>query len=142
MKLRPNPALQLKELKEEINKILEKGITQFLEPWADTETPIYIYIQGYTPSFNDGEPCTHSSTEYNKNEIIEDILEYNGDLFGEIGEEELLASADWPTDPEFQEAIEGVHEALGYEYGTDYHLLITLKDGQVSYVRDHYDCGY
>lgn len=140
---RLTPAQQLTQLREEINAILDKGIAQFLTPWADTETPIYIYIQGYTPDFNDGERCVHNSCEYDKDEIIDDkILENNSDLFGAITEQDIEDSADWPSDPLFKEAIDCVHEALEYNYGTDFHVLITLKDGQVSYIRDHYDCGF
>ena len=144
-----NPSLQLKQLRKEINNILDRGIAQFLLPYSDSEEPLYIYIQGYTPSFNDGDPCTHNSYVYSPEEIIEgEILEYNEDLFGDIDEEQLKASRPYPTDKDgrtlsdFNEAVEAVEEALEFKYGTDYHVLITLQNGNVTYVRDHYDCGY
>jgi hypothetical protein len=135
------PAQRLTKLKKEIEGILDGGIVQFLTPWANTKKPIYIYIQGYTPSFNDGEPCLHSSQEYSKEEIDE-VFEYNLDIFGNLTLEEILESEPWPKGLEFREALLAVHEALEYKYDTDYQVLITLKDGQVSYVKDHYDVGY
>lgn len=137
------PSQQLTKLREEINAILDKGINQFLIPWAGTKDPIYIYIQAWTPSFNDGEPCVHTSNVYDKDEIINDEkFDYNKEFFGNLTEEEITNSKAWPEEKDFRDAIEGVEEALQHKYGTDYQVLITLKDGQVSYVRDHYECGY
>lgn len=137
------PSKKLKELRSEIENILDKGIAQFLMPYSDNKNPIYIYIQGYTPAFNDGDPCIHNSYYYTKEEIFEEeLLEYESDFFGNVTEEVLEESLDPPDTQEFMEALEGVEDALEYKYGTDYHVLITLKDGNVSFVRDHYDCGY
>jgi len=144
--LDPNtsPAQQLTALHSKINEILDKGIPQFLLPYANDKKPLYIYIEGYTPSFNDGEPCIHDSYAYGKDELIVDydILVYSKDLFGDIDNNVLSRSRSWPTDTSFYEAIGAVEEALEFKYGTDYHVLITLKDGNVSYVKDDYECGY
>ena len=144
-----SPSQQLKALRSKINDILDKGIAQFLLPYSDSEEPLYIYIQGYTPSFNDGEPCLHDSYAYSAEDIIEyEVLEYSEDLFGDIDEEQLKSSRPYPRNKdgdiltEFIEAIEAVKEALEFKYGTDYHVLIALQNGNVTYVRDHYECGY
>ena len=50
---------RLNSLKTEINEILDKGIIEFLEDYKNSELPLFIHIRGYTPGFNDGEPCTH-----------------------------------------------------------------------------------
>ena len=137
------PSEQLKELRSQIDAILNRGIEQFLLPFSSNTRPIYLYIQGYTPSFNDGDPCTHRSYVHDREDIIsEGILEYESEFFGSIDEQQIEESLDPPNSEEFRDALEAVEEALEYKYGTDYQVLITLKDNNISYVRDHYDCGY
>lgn len=138
-----NAADRLKELRKEINSILDKGLAQFLLPYSDIKEPMYIYVQAYTPSFNDGEPCEHRSYAMDKYSIgEEEILKYEQDFFGKVTLEDIDNSVEWPEGEEFLAALDGVEEALEYKYGTDYQVLITLKDGNVSFVRDHYDCGF
>jgi len=144
-----NPSRQLAALRKKINDILDKGIAQFLIPYSNSKEPLYIYIQGYTPSFNDGEPCIHKSYVYSADEIIEnEILEYDEDLFGDITKEQLENSRPYPTDKDgfilsdFFQALEAVEEALEFQYSTDYQVLITLQNGNVTYVRDHFECGF
>lgn len=137
------PSEKLKELREEIRNILDKGIEQFLLPYSNNKKPIYIYVQGYTPSFNDGDPCTHNSYSYNKYEILsEEFLEYEADFFGNVNKQVLEESIDPPDTVEFSDALESALEALEFQYGSDYQVLITLKDGNVSFVKDYYDCEY
>ena len=143
MKLKPSPAMELKKLREKIDDILDRGVEQFLLPFADTEKPIYIYVYGYTPCFNDGDPCTHSSYAEDKDGILaDDIIEYSSGIFGDLTRSDVYDSADWPETEEFKEAIKAVKEVLDYKYDTDYQVLITIKDKNVCCIKDDYDCGY
>lgn len=136
------PLKRLKELRKEIYNILDKGIEQFLLPYAEDSKKLYIYIQGYTPDFNDGDPCRHSVDVYKKEEILNYIFEEEEEIFSGISKEDIKNSRDWPDKNDFRDCLEEVGEVLTNKYTTDFQVLITLKDGKIHYIKDEYNCGY
>ena len=58
--------------------ILE-SLQLIVESHSDIAKPEFLFVRGYTPGFNDGELCTHSSYIMDYNEFAE---EYGGDPEG------------------------------------------------------------
>lgn len=133
---------RLRELHGEIQNILEGGIEQFLLPYANDDKPLYIYVQGFTPSFNDGQPCEHESYYYTPEEVVEERYHDDEEQFIQLTEAELLNSRKWPDDQDFTDALNATIEALEYEYKTGYQVLITLKDNNVFKVKEYYESDY
>lgn len=152
---------KLKELQAEIDSILEDGIEGFLEDYKNVEKPLHIYIQGYTPGFNDGEPCVHSvSYAIGFKQIVwEEYTLQEPHMFEDIMDEEALEKLEYDDDGEFDYSVfvdkndlevRGLDEILDQlivpcldkMYHTDYQVLITLYRGTIKVKHDDYDCGY
>jgi len=52
----------VKEKEAELLKILSEAVSPVLDAIAATGEADMIYIYGYTPGFNDGDPCEHGAT--------------------------------------------------------------------------------
>ena len=78
----------------------QAAVQPFLDALAASGEVSIIAIRGYTPGFNDGEPCTHSAEFYvNVKAIIGDeVLESLGDGL-ELGDwtEDIEAEEGWDT---------------------------------------------
>lgn len=141
----------------------------FLDALAASGEVSLILIYGYTPGFNDGEPCEHS---YNYVINIADALSadffedgsfegVNLDGFEWVDELESC----WPKLPTtddkntticaehghiYNRASEEIAAAIGNVIvdtheateGTDYWVVYVLKDGKFEMQTGHYDCGY
>jgi hypothetical protein len=110
-----------------------------------------LTIVGYTPGFNDGEPCTHGSDwgfgysflqDYGLEDSMEEWFEdEEGEIQEELIEELLNKKVDVPKevnefvskvlDPYFEEKLE-----------TDYRVTIFFENGTYRIEEDEYDCGY
>lgn len=128
-------------------------------------------ILGYTPSFNDGEPCTHSSVygfgDYHWTESYKRDGTYYIDTdevgereefveFFELEEVDLYEETTNPQDSPIVYANSGVVDAKkAYKligalddvcemlYDTNYVVYFTLnEDGSVDVEQDDYDCGW
>ena len=108
----------------------------------------YIVIRGYTPEFNDGEPCVHGQ------EV----------LFGYkwVGKQESFDFADYDLEEEFcfdletrthcnsacntlndvSTTLSDLEELLKEIYDTNFELKIRYSQGNVDINYDSYDCGY
>ena len=119
--------------KEKINSIksnFKDHLAQYLKPMFDQHENLdYIRFIGYTPSFNDGEPCEHMSY------IDLDEYESDEDIFNEnlTRDEEKEIS-------KYAGSVETIIEAIYY---TNYEITV-LRDGDSLSVdvNDEYDCGY
>lgn len=142
-----NAVDKLEYLEKKVNELLDKGIEQFLEPYIEGE-PLYIYIQGWTPDFNDGEPCLHSVDWCEGKEIVEyEHHEANPSIFEGITAEELensreVISVDDQHFSNYRKAIDAVIKYCDYKYETNYHCLIICKDNNLTMIKEEYDCGY
>lgn len=126
-----------------------------------------ILIKGYTPGFNDGEPCTHTQYTvidgtdivesvsendelsafilgYDSYEEMEDDLEEKG-----LDRDEALANLELPgfgyqISREVDSGMESMNDVLEEVMGTNWCILAVLNDdGEVKTVVDeYYDCGY
>lgn len=150
---------RITKLAEEAKAARLAALEPFLDVLAASGEVSLIVIYGYTPGFNDGEPCTHSA----------DFLVNVRDVFGEdwhdrrdIGlPEELIEGLDWGNETRnaelakehghvyakpSQEIIDAissvVFDTVEEENGTDYYVAYVLKDGKFEKFEGHYDCGY
>lgn len=105
-----------------------------------------ITIIGYTPGFNDGEPCTHGSDwgfgygileDYGMEDFMEDWFEDDEEKIEELMNKlinvpnELNEFVRDVLDPYFEEKLE-----------TDYRVHIVFENGTYRIEEDEYDCGY
>lgn len=103
-----------------------------------------IAIRGWTPSFNDGDPCTHSQDcvildpkDPALPEDEDDFAEFVAELICEEYPDRVLKH----RDPLVQ-VIRGMEEALETAFETGWKLTFVLRNGEVFYEHDYYDCGY
>lgn len=118
-----------------------------------------IIVKGYTPRFNDGDECTHSSAVY-----------YNKRYdFGEIAEEEIYGLAEFLGVPEefleedelynwdeisnintyddadsnkIGELISLLDDMIETTYYSDYIVFIDLTTDEPTIKTEDYDCGH
>lgn len=162
---------EVQELQRKAKEARKAALEPFLDQLAASGLVSIITIRGYTPGFNDGEPCEHSaswwvnikqhaSEEIDVTDDLEELFEELQDTYNwnnttrqreyipEAIEHNRVVCAqhghiyDEPP-KEILEAITTViFDSIEEDYGTDYYVVFTLKDGK--FVRDEgdYDCGY
>ena len=153
---------QFKEVKQQYEDFRKSVTTKFLKEvikeLGEKHGDFAIIIKGYTPSFNDGEPCEHSSNyslcvgyrkssycetlwfNYDDCEATEDdsyieFLEINTESMTSINSK-FEGSAEFLGDMSLLEDI--VSEALY----TNYEVKIKYKGGDTVFEQDDYECGY
>ncbi len=122
-----------------------------------------VIIQGYTPGFNDGDPCVHSQETYLN---IRGFAEHNeeDEAFRYISNEENPVLS-WDARYVLNEGVDGfrfnvnmtpeqlgdVHKAFGAFtqaiedlYNTDFTLTWerSRDDGKIVFSHERYECGY
>lgn len=162
---------QVAALKQQVRDNGKEGLKELAKEVFDgVEGLKKFVIVGYTPSFNDGEPCTHSSFYGFGNYQWTERYSKNGEYYlnsDELGEredfEEFLELEEFssyaettdPTTP-IVYANSGVkdadkaHHLIGklddvceMLFDTNYAVYFTLnEDGSVDVEQDDYDCGY
>lgn len=155
---------QYEEINAELNKQISENGKQFLESvfqeiFDQNEGLKLIYIVGWTPSFNDGEPCTHSQESYVGarhfwNYLGEDNISYDFDdrelyeefevEFDEDGNTVLShINSECKTLDEVAKQVAAYEELVERVYETNFVIKVTLNDnGKVVLDHDWYDCGY
>lgn len=144
---------QYEQVNKELNKQIKENGNEFVEAlfqeiFDQHEGLNFVLIRGYTPGFNDGEPCTHSqntfvgANDYGRYLDFEDYELY--EEFGvEEGETENHVNKDCKTLKEAKAQIEAYDEILERVFVTNFDLKITKgEDGKVKVVADDYWCGY
>ena len=121
-----------------------------------------IVVQGYTPGFNDGDPCTFSL-----NVIAADVLDYIDtdelelDIIGgktaedfETEEEwndyaceakeQINSNVDWKKDSIVSEFFSPIEDLMEYEFGEYGFQVIAHRnaEGGIELYESEYDCGY
>lgn len=141
---------KIKELQSEIATILSYPLDEFINPFILTiQNELKILVLGWTPVFNDGEPCEHSiewciGSEINEYEYVENFP----NLFKGIKAEEIENEMDsiklreTTGEKGYNLMMEGVLMWLDNMYGTDYAVLICIGKEGVKVVKEEYDCGY
>lgn len=104
-----------------------------------------VAIKGWTPGFNDGEPCTHESEVYVGGMIVDDC----NDILEEVDIEEVAFDADEIYSSSDRDIIrqffEGISEYVqkNTDGGTDYIVLYVFNpDGTVDRHEVEYNCGW
>lgn len=113
-----------------------------------------LVVRGYTPSFNDGEACTHrfdyslcvekEAYGFSVDELYLE-LEYNEDwaeLFDYDPEKQTTINTKFKGNELFHEVINEFSDFLDDINETNYEVQVKFKDGQLTFINDYYDCGY
>lgn len=105
--------IYIPELKEKLNIFFQRfpNVTKFV-------------IRGYTPDFNDGDICEHT-TSVEINGIESPCKDYYENRNND-SESWLFANMD----------------ILQRIYGTDWEFTALNQDGNITFVKEDYDCGY
>lgn len=167
------------DMNEQMAALKRNVIEQGTQGLADIAKDVFSEVEGlkkfvvlgYTPGFNDGEPCEHSSIYGFGNYHWRENWNKDGTYYlssDEIGEREEFAEffelegtdlydeTDAPFDNPIVYANSGVvEEDKAYKligalddvcemlYGTNYVVYFTLnEDGSVDVEQDDYDCGW
>lgn len=98
-----------------------------------------IRIQGWTPGFNDGDPCTHH----------QDIYINGFDSYGEgDGDDDGDGDAptrNWKSSPmhtTIDNLLSGMEGALYAAFNTNWKVKIWREDDEIRWVESEYDCGF
>lgn len=136
------PGEKLESLQKEINNLLDKGVESFIEDYKKEvgKGKAYVYIQLWTPNWNDGEPCVHSVDYCIGRQIIDyEYFENESEMFKGIEEKEIEESEILDIK---EGDILGVIKCLERKYQTNKQCLIIIEANKIiSIIRD-YDCGY
>jgi len=105
-----------------------------------------IVVKGYTPGFNDGEPCTHSQMSPHINGVDEygdrddeDDSDSDGDN-NEVAEIKEISNENREIVASEVNRLSGALESL---FGTNWKITIKRQeDGTISWEQEDYDCGY
>lgn len=155
---------QYEEVNAELNKQISENGEQFLESvfqeiFDQNEGLKLIYILGWTPGFNDGEPCTHSQESFVGSS--HPCSWRNNGLYYDFDERELYEEFEVEFDEEDSDTVishinsgcktldQVAKQVAAYEelvervYDTNFEIKITLNDeGKVVLDHDWYECGY
>lgn len=148
-----------KEYADQLKSINEDFLKESIKEIGDKFGNFAVFIQGYTPSFNDGEPCEHSShyslclgsrdstyregykyferddCEASENEEVAELLECDFDNFTSI-------NSHLEGNEDFLEDIEILMKIVDEAYNTDFEVKLKFKDGNITLEHDDYYCGY
>lgn len=159
------------ELQRKAKEARKAALEPFLEALAKSGEVSIITVRGYTPSFNDGEPCEHSADFWvNLEQHYGDEIDMTGDV-EEIWDE-FQHTYNWnnqtrqrdyipeaiehnrklcaehghvylPPSDEIIQAIKAViFDSIEEDNGTNYYVSFVLKDGKFVREEGEYDPGY
>lgn len=110
----------------------------------DTENLNSIVVIGYTPGFNDGEPCTHGQ----RDPYLNGRDEYDDDapdVFTEDGESDEMVEEpvlDAKAKSLVLDILAGMADLLEDAFGTNWAIRVKRTDNGVVFEQEDYDCGY
>jgi hypothetical protein len=91
-----------------------------------------VVLRGYTPGFNDGDPCYHHDCE----PIV------NGDDPDDYDAEESKSNLSEADTKAVYEILGMMQDAVRDIYDTNFEVTVTRTPDGVTINQDHYDCGY
>ena len=94
-------------------------------------------IIGYTPNWNDGDACEHSS-DIQISYLDEEALV----TFMELEEDHEFNNLSSTDSRKIENELNLVDIILQEVYGTDYQFGFTIIDGTVTIKHEYYECGY
>lgn len=120
------------------------GIKQFL---LDNPEVKFVPIYGYTPGFNDGDPCEFSA--YIMEEVGEDAEHYMHGIPRDTADAfmEWSSQYDWDTFSSLFKTLNinsgPIQNALETMFGSyGFVVIYYLEDGELKFIDGEYDCGY
>lgn len=102
-----------------------------------------LFIYGYTPSFNDGDPCYHRQyVEVESGDITDRVDEYL-DLLDEDEEVEYNVNLTYDETVSITDSVDELEDLFERIYDTGYYIIARREeDGSIDIVNGDYDCGY
>lgn len=127
--------------KMEIRAAVMADIAAVFVAYPDLQT---MTIIGYTPGFNDGDPCTHG-----QNDVYLNGVNKYGDTTDEDDDKDEY-SAPKPEPVKFSKAayatigaiVAGMADDLHMAFETNWKLKIHRNGDSIEYDQEDYDCGY
>ena len=140
---------QYEEVNKELNiQIKENGEvfinTLFQEIFDQHEGLNVVAIVGYTPGFNDGDPCTNSSYIYtgHDNDFVDELGSFEESFEYDEETEEHLNSKCTTLDQVWSQ-VSAYEEIIERIYDTNFQIVVSRsEDGNVVVCVDEYYCGY
>jgi len=162
---------EVQELQRKAKQARKAALEPFLEALAASGEVSIITVRGYTPSFNDGEPCEHGADfwvnidqhwgdEVDMTEEIGEIFEglqktyvYERPSYTRIEIPEAIEANrklcaehghvfDSPSDEIVQAISAVIYDSIEEDFGTNYYVAFVLKDGKFERTEGEYDPGY
>jgi len=130
-------AVQTKEA--ELLQLITDSVSPVLEAIDQMGTVGVIYVYGYTPNFNDGEPCKHETDSLIGMSDINGKARLYGELSDDLG---LTPEGDYDYKAISAAISNVVIPALDREFTANYQVVYTFNDGTFTRHVDDYDCGY
>lgn len=162
---------EVQELQRKAKEARKAALEPFLEALAASGEVSIITVRGYTPGFNDGEPCEHGADfwvnidqhwgdEVDMTSELEEIFEELHDFrHWDSAKRELVEDEKGlrinneicerhghvfgEPSVEILDAIQAViYDSIEEDFGTNYYVTFILKDGKFERHEGDYDCGY
>lgn len=144
---------------EEVNAALNKQIQDngkefiqnlFQDVFDQNPGLNFVMIRGWTPAFNDGEPCTHSQETFVGRVSwgsYQDFSDYElyDEFEVEFDEDDNVikhANSDCKTLNQVYEQLEAYSEIIERVFDTNFEIQAKLVNGKVVVTEDEYGCGY
>lgn len=128
----------------------DEMVTGFFETlFAENKNLDVVLVYGYTPGFNDGDPCTHTQYSVYDAEEINDTFDFY-DYFSDEDEDDVDEKTSKLNEHlstkdayEIESKIDSIEELLERVYDTNFYLCVLRKeDGSIEINTGDYDCGY
>ena len=151
-----DPEPRQKQAKSVVNAFFYFCLTEFPELQ-------FIWLRGYTPYFNDGDPCYHRSSVacgtyggsygWASDLVIKAMNDADGSYHEFLPFEDCIdvpfkevlgietGAATNPTHKRIAKILEKCLE-IEWAYDTDFDILVTLKDGKLNVEQQHYNPEY
>ena len=135
---------QINDLKKKLNA---EGWARFQKviPALFNEYPglKQLAIRGWTPGFNDGEACTHTTEYYVGNDMW---AEFDEDKYWDV-EKDDYKEVNQLTDEEARniyKVLQSFDDILENQYHTAWELMISRipESNELKWDKDYYECGY
>lgn len=143
---------QYEEVNAELNKQIEENGDKFIQElfqdiFDDNKGLNLVIVRGHTPSFNDGEPCTHSQETLIARNSYGKYLDYQDygleDDFEEGCEEGQHVNSSCESLDTVYKSVTAFDEIIERVYDTNFEIKVSLdENGKVIVEHDYYDCGY
>lgn len=118
-----------KALKDKLTEMVPHIFQEFFEKNPNINTMV---IKGYTPSFNYGDPCTHSQAVL----IDDEMVEFLENKYDDEGEKISFVPNNIPEDEsswDITAPLDGLESILAVVYGTDWFLILKRDESAFGY---------